>query len=78
VVEFPLMSSQESSIPKELTVKSQTGPPALQTITAIYTLHKVHTTIWTPAAGTYLRLFQTIIENSFIWRPKRLVTLLNL
>ena len=29
-------------------------------------------------AGTYLRLFQTIFENSFIWRPKRLVTLLNL
>ena len=28
--------------------------------------------------GTYLRLFQTIFENSFIWRPKRLVTLLNL
>ena len=25
----------------------------------------------------YLRLFQTIFENSFIWRPKRLVTLLN-
>ena len=35
-------------------------------------------TTWTPAAGTYLRLFQTIFENSFIWRPKRLVTLLNL
>ena len=30
------------------------------------------------AAGTYLRLFQTIFENSFIWQPKRLVTLLNL
>jgi len=30
------------------------------------------------AAGTFLRLFQTIFENSFIWRPKRLVTLLNL
>ena len=29
------------------------------------------------AAGTYLRLFKTIFENSFIWRPKRLVTLLN-
>ena len=28
-------------------------------------------------AGTYLRLLQTISENSFIWRPKRLVTLLN-
>ena len=33
---------------------------------------------WTPAAGTYLRLFQTIIENSLVWRPKRLVTLLHL
>jgi len=33
---------------------------------------------WTPAAGTYLRLFQTIFEKSFIWRPKRSVTLLNL
>ena len=33
---------------------------------------------WTPAAGTYLRLFQTIFENSFIWRPKSLVTFLNL
>ena len=33
---------------------------------------------WTPAAGTYLRLLQTIFENSFIRRPKRLVTLLNL
>ena len=30
---------------------------------------------WTPAAGTYLRLFHTIFENSFIWRPKRLVTI---
>jgi len=30
------------------------------------------------AAGTYLRLFQAISENLFIWRPKRLVTLLNL
>jgi len=30
----------------------------------------------TTAAGTCLRLFQTISENSFIWRPKRLVTLL--
>ena len=30
---------------------------------------------WTPAAGTCLGLFQTICENSFIWRPKRLVTL---
>ena len=29
-------------------------------------------------AKTYLRLLQTISENSFIWRPKRLVTLLNL
>ena len=28
--------------------------------------------------GTYLRLFQTISENPFIWRRKRLVTLLNL
>ena len=34
--------------------------------------------LWTPAAGTYFRLFQTIFENSFIRRPKRLVTLLNL
>ena len=25
-------------------------------------------------AGTYLRLFQTISKNSFIWRPKRLVS----
>jgi len=32
---------------------------------------------WTTAAGTYLRLLQTISENSFIWRPKRLVSLLN-
>ena len=30
------------------------------------------------AARTYLRLLQTISENSFIWLPKRLVTLLNL
>jgi len=29
-------------------------------------------------AGTYLGLFQTIFENSFIWRQERLVTLLNL
>jgi len=28
--------------------------------------------------GTDLRLLQTISENSFIWQPKRLVTLLNL
>jgi len=27
---------------------------------------------------TYLRLLQTISENSFIWRPKPIVTLLNL
>jgi len=33
---------------------------------------------WTTAAGTYLRLLQTIYENSFIWRPELLVTLLNL
>ena len=33
---------------------------------------------WTTTAGTYLRLLQTISENSFIWRPKRLMTLLNL
>ena len=33
---------------------------------------------WTPVAGTCLRLFQTIFENSFIWRPQHLVTLLNL
>jgi len=32
---------------------------------------------WTTAAGTYLRLLQTVSENSFIWRPKLLVTLLN-
>jgi len=32
---------------------------------------------WTTAARTYLRLLQTISENSFVWRPKRLVTLLN-
>jgi len=29
---------------------------------------------WTTAAGAYLRLLQTISENSFIWRQKRLVT----
>ena len=29
------------------------------------------------AAGTYLQLLQTISEHSFICRPKRLVTLLN-
>ena len=29
---------------------------------------------WTPAAGTYLRLFQTFSENPFIWLPKLLVT----
>ena len=33
--------------------------------------------LWTTAAGTYLRRLQTIYENSFIWRPKRLVTLLD-
>ena len=27
--------------------------------------------------GLTFRLFQTIFENSFIWRPKRLVTVLN-
>ena len=32
----------------------------------------------TTAAETYLRLLQTISENSFIWRPKRLVTFWNL
>jgi len=32
---------------------------------------------WTTAAGTYLRLLQTISENSFIWRSKCSVTLLN-
>ena len=31
----------------------------------------------TTAAATYLRLLQTISENSFICQPKRLVTLLN-
>ena len=30
-----------------------------------------------PAAGTYLRLLETFSENSSIWRPKRLVTPLN-
>jgi len=29
---------------------------------------------WTTATGTYIRILQTIFENSFIWRPKRLVT----
>ena len=33
--------------------------------------------LWTTAAGTYLWRLQTIYENSFIWRPKRLVTLLD-
>jgi len=33
--------------------------------------------LWTTAAGTYLPRLQTIYENSFIWRPKRLVTLLD-
>ena len=28
---------------------------------------------YSPAAGTYLRLLQTISENSFIWRPKRIL-----
>jgi len=32
---------------------------------------------WSMAVRTYLQLLQTISENSFIWRPKRLVTLLN-
>jgi len=32
----------------------------------------------TTATETYLRLLQTISENSFIWRPKRLVTVLHL
>jgi len=32
----------------------------------------------TTASGTYLRLLQTISEISSTWRPKRLVTLLNL
>jgi len=29
----------------------------------------------TAAAGTFLRFFQTIFENTSLWRPKRLVTL---
>ena len=33
--------------------------------------------LWTTAAETYLRRLQTIYEKSFIWRPKRLVTLLD-
>ena len=41
-------------------------PPVLDCGT---TFHPDYTT----AAGTYLRLLQTISENSFIWRPKGLV-----
>jgi len=45
-------------------------PPVLDCVT---TFHPDYT-----AAGTDLRLLRTVSEISPIWRPKRLVTLLNL
>ena len=53
-------------------------PPVLRRLRGFfspYTVERLST--WTPAAGTYLRLLQTISENSFIWRSKRLVIVLN-
>jgi len=53
----------------------------LDSLVGLFALRAIHTAsrdARASAAGTYLRLFQTIFENSFIWRPKRLVTLLNL